>query len=188
MEEGDERESPACLVWLYHFLAQHFDYLKDYEMALHYVNLALEHTPTITDLYVTKGRIYKHAGHITYAAACLDEAQSLGKLNENWTLTDFELLDTADRYLNCKCCRYLIRAGEVEKAEKMAEQFTRENTTVQENLKEMQVLWFQIECAQAYYRQGTVYKESYIDFYKKNKVNTAWRSENATKLRMFLLM
>jgi hypothetical protein len=48
----------------------------------------------------------------------------------------------------------LIRAGEVEKAEKMAEQFTRENTTVQENLKEMQVLWFQIECAQAYYKQG----------------------------------
>ena len=36
----------------------------------------------------------------------------------------------------------------------MAEQFTRENTTVQENLKEMQVLWFQIECAQAYYKQG----------------------------------
>ena len=68
-------------------------------------------------------------------------------------------LDTADRYLNCKCCRYLIRAGEVEKAEKMAEQFTRENTTVQENLKEMQVLWFQIECAQAYYRQGTIVKD-----------------------------
>ncbi|CBY20343.1 unnamed protein product [Oikopleura dioica] len=139
MEEDGERESPACLVWLYHFLAQHFDFLKNYEMAMHYVNLALEHTPTITDLYVTKGRIYKHAGHIKYAAACLDEAQSL---------------DTADRYLNCKCCRYLIRAGEVEKAEKMAEQFTRENTTVQENLKEMQVLWFQIECAQAYYEQG----------------------------------
>jgi N-alpha-acetyltransferase 15/16, NatA auxiliary subunit len=79
MEEDGERESPACLVWLYHFLAQHFDFLKNYEMALHYVNLAMEHTPTITDLYVTKGRIYKHAGHIKYAAACLDEAQSLGK-------------------------------------------------------------------------------------------------------------
>ena len=36
----------------------------------------------------------------------------------------------------------------------MAALFTRENTTVQENLKEMQVLWFQIECAETYYRQG----------------------------------
>ena len=56
--------------------------------------------------------------------------------------------------MNCKCCRYLIRAGKIDKAETMAAQFTRENTTVQENLKEMQVLWFQIECAQTYFRQG----------------------------------
>lgn len=139
MDAEDDCESPACLVWLYHFMAQHFDYLGDYDHAMRYINLAMGHTPTITDLYVTKGRIYKHAGHIKYAAACLDEAQSL---------------DTADRYLNCKCCRYMIRAGDIDKAEKMAEQFTRENTTVQENLKEMQVLWFQMECAQTYYREG----------------------------------
>merc|ERR1712130_638085 len=139
MEEGDELESPGCLVWLFHFLAQHFDFLGDFERALFYVDKGLAHTPTLIELYVAKGRIFKHAGHIDYAVACLDEAQSL---------------DTADRYLNCKCCRYLIRAGEIEKAEQMAAQFTRENTTVAENLKEMQVLWFQIECAETYYRQG----------------------------------
>jgi hypothetical protein len=61
----------------------------------------------------------------------------------------------------------LIRAGEVEKAEKMAEQFTRENTTVQENLKEMQVLWFQIECAQAYYKQGIKKIQNKTRFYSK---------------------
>jgi len=139
MEDGDDPESPGCLVWLYHFLAQHFDYLGNFDDALRYVDLGLAHTPTLIELYVAKGRIFKHAGHIDYAVACLDEAQSL---------------DTADRYLNCKCCAYLIRAGEIERAEKMAAQFTRENTTVQENLKEMQVLWFQIECAETYFRQG----------------------------------
>lgn len=139
MEDGDEIESPGCLVWLYHFLAQHYDYLGDYGSAIKFVDQGLAHTPTLIELYVTKGRIYKHAGHIEYAVACLDEAQSL---------------DTADRYLNCKCCRYLIRAGDIERAENMAALFTRENTTVQENLKEMQVLWFQIECAETYYRQG----------------------------------
>jgi len=37
----------------------------------------------------------------------------------------------------------------------MAALFTRENITLQENLKEMQVLWFQIEAAECYYREGT---------------------------------
>ena len=63
-------------------------------------------------------------------------------------------VDTADRFLNCKCCRYLIRDGRMEQAEEMAKQFTRENITLQENLKEMQVLWFQAESAESYYRQG----------------------------------
>ena len=79
MEAGDEIESPGCLVWLYHFLAQHYDYLGDYESAIKYVDHGLAHTPTLIELYVTKGRIFKHAGHIEYAVACLDEAQSLGK-------------------------------------------------------------------------------------------------------------
>ena len=66
-------------------------------------------------------------------------------------------VDTADRFLNCKCCRYLIRDGRMEQAEEMAKQFTRENITLQENLKEMQVLWFQAESAESYYRQGKFY-------------------------------
>ena len=79
MEDGDDPESPGCLVWLYHFLAQHFDYLGNFDDALRYVDLGLAHTPTLIELYVAKGRIFKHAGHIDYAVACLDEAQSLGK-------------------------------------------------------------------------------------------------------------
>ena len=80
--EGDsqtELESPGCLVWLYHFLAQHYDATGDHVKALDFVNRGLEHTPTLIELYVAKGRIYKHAGNIVYATECLDEAQSLGK-------------------------------------------------------------------------------------------------------------
>jgi len=132
-------ESPGCLVWLYHFLGQHYDSVGEHTKALDYINRGLDHTPTLIELYVARGRIYKHAGNIKYATECLDEAQSL---------------DTADRFLNCKCCRYLIRDGRMEQAEEMAKQFTRENITLQENLKEMQVLWFQAESAESYYRQG----------------------------------
>lgn len=132
-------ESPGCLVWLYHFLGQHYDSVGGHTKALDYINRGLDHTPTLIELYVARGRIYKHAGNIKYATECLDEAQSL---------------DTADRFLNCKCCRYLIRDGRMEQAEEMAKQFTRENITLQENLKEMQVLWFQAESAESYYKQG----------------------------------
>ena len=48
----------------------------------------------------------------------------------------------------------MIRCGHVEDAEKMASLFTRENITLQENLKEMQVLWFQIEAAECYFKEG----------------------------------
>ena len=65
-----------------------------------------------------------------------------------------ENLDTADRFLNCKCARYMIRSGRLEEAEKLAAQFTRENITLQENLKEMQVLWFQIEAAEMHFNKG----------------------------------
>lgn len=140
--EGDsqtELESPGCLVWLYHFLAQHYDATGDHVKALDFVNRGLEHTPTLIELYVAKGRIYKHAGNVVYGTECLDEAQSL---------------DTADRFLNCKCARYMIRSGRLEEAEKLAALFTRENITLQDNLKEMQVLWFQIEAAEAHFKQG----------------------------------
>ena len=72
-------ESPGCLVWLYHFLGQHYDSVGEHTKALDYINRGLDHTPTLIELYVARGRIYKHAGNIKYATECLDEAQSLGK-------------------------------------------------------------------------------------------------------------
>lgn len=45
------------------------------------------------------------------AVNCLDEAQSL---------------DTADRYINCKCAKYMLRANKIRDAEDMCAKFTRE--------------------------------------------------------------
>jgi len=44
------------------------------------------------------------------AAHCMDEARSL---------------DTADRYVNCKCAKYQLRANQVQKAEDTCGLFTR---------------------------------------------------------------
>jgi len=131
-------EATTCLLWVYYYLAQHFDYLNDFTNALKYVNIALEHTPTLIELFVIKAKIYKHAGNIDEAVKCVDEAQSL---------------DTADRYLNSKCAKYLLRANKVTEAEEMCSKFTREGVSASENLNEMQCMWFQTEAAIAYQRQ-----------------------------------
>lgn len=53
------REPASALLWVYYFLAQHYDYLKQTEQALSFIDAAIEHTPTLIELFVTKGRIYK---------------------------------------------------------------------------------------------------------------------------------
>ena len=86
-----------------------------------------------------KGKIFKHLGDPEEAVKWLDEAQSM---------------DTADRYINCKCAKYMLRANMVPAAEAMCQKFTREGVPAMENLNEMQCMWFQTECAYAFKRMG----------------------------------
>lgn len=137
--KGGELEPPTAILWVYHFLAQHFDYLRDSKTALEYIDKALDHTPTLIEAYMVKARIYKHGGDMERAALCMDEARSL---------------DTADRYVNCKCAKYQLRANQVEKAEETCGLFTREGIGAAENLNEMQCMWFQTESGYAYQRLG----------------------------------
>ncbi|XP_070553999.1 N-alpha-acetyltransferase 15, NatA auxiliary subunit-like [Ptychodera flava] len=130
-------EAPTAYLWTLFYLAQHYDYLRKTELALKYIEMALEHTPTLIELFVIKGKIFKHAGDLKEAVECLDEAQSQ---------------DTADRYINSKCAKYMLRANMIKPAEEMCAKFTREGVSAMENLNEMQCMWFQIECARAYQR------------------------------------
>lgn len=41
-------------------------------------------------------------------------------------LEEAQAMDTADRYVNSKCSRYMLRAGHVKRAEEMCAKFTRE--------------------------------------------------------------
>ncbi|CAH1778361.1 unnamed protein product [Owenia fusiformis] len=136
-DEASEKQPPTTLLWTYFFIAQHYDQLGQTTVALQYISTALEHTTTLIEGYVVKARIYKHAGDIDEAVKCLDEAQSL---------------DTADRYINSKCAKYMLRANMVKEAEDMCSKFTRENIPAMENLNEMQCMWFETECAAAFQR------------------------------------
>ncbi|XP_073995748.1 N-alpha-acetyltransferase 15/16 [Rhodnius prolixus] len=138
-KEDLEKEPPSTLLWTYFYLSQHYDYQADSERAMKYIDMALDHTPTLIELLVAKAKIYKHAGNVYAAYSWAAEAQSL---------------DTADRYVNSKCAKYMLRADKIMEAEDMCSRFTREGVPAMENLNEMQCMWFQTECALAYQRLG----------------------------------
>lgn len=54
--------------------------------------------------------LLQHAGNIKEAAQWMDEAQAL---------------DTADRFINSKCAKYMLKAGMIKEAEEMCSKFTR---------------------------------------------------------------
>ena len=136
-ETDEQKEAPTSLLWSYYLLAQLYDHIKEYDTALEYINKALEHTPTLVELYIVKGKIFKHRGNFYEAVVCLDEAQSL---------------DTADRFINYKCSKYMLRANLIKESQDIAAKFTRESTHPAEYLKEMQCMWFETESADAYRR------------------------------------
>ncbi|KAK1299486.1 hypothetical protein QJS10_CPB14g01154 [Acorus calamus] len=72
---------------------------SQYDIALAKINEAIEHTPTVIDLYSVKSRILKHAGDLPAAANLADEARSM---------------DLADRFLNSECVKRMLQADQVE--------------------------------------------------------------------------
>ncbi|KAJ1567919.1 N-alpha-acetyltransferase 16, NatA auxiliary subunit, partial [Cladochytrium tenue] len=108
--DGDlpDLEPPSALLWVLYYLAQHFDYRKDYARAFKYIEEAIKHTPTIVELYMTKAKIFKHVGDLQSAMETMDLARKL----------DFQ-----DRFINSKCAKYMLRNDCVEDAEKTAALF-----------------------------------------------------------------
>ncbi|KAF2359906.1 N-terminal acetyltransferase A auxiliary subunit [Trinorchestia longiramus] len=137
-EEESEKE-PACILFVLMYLAEHHSHLNNTEVALKLLQRALDHTPTLIELYIIKGDILKRAGDLLGAVDAVTEAQTL---------------DTADRYVNSKSASYMLSANMIQPAQEMCSKFTREGVSAMENLNEMQCMWFQNDCAHAYYRLG----------------------------------
>lgn len=61
-EEAPKNLNPSVTVWTYFYLAQHYLYKEDLDTALKYIDLAIEHSPTLVELYIIKARIFKTQG------------------------------------------------------------------------------------------------------------------------------
>lgn len=144
MKEFAESEVPSLpppvFVWASYFLAQHYLYLNDLSLASRHIDAALEHSPTLVELYILKARIVKHTGDAQKASDIMQEGRKL---------------DLQDRFINSKATKYLMRADKVEEAIDCVSLFTKLEDGAINGLKDLHIMqanWVLIESAEAYFR------------------------------------
>ncbi|EGR34822.1 hypothetical protein IMG5_000490 [Ichthyophthirius multifiliis] len=124
---SEEVETPCCLLWCYMLLAQHFDKVQQYEKAQEFVNKAINHTPTLIELYLVKAKIHKHLFQYQLAFEQTEKSRNM---------------DLADRYLNNKSIKYALRCGFTKKAEYLLKLFLKDIN--ESNPYELQSLWYEV--------------------------------------------
>ena len=140
-DEYPDTETPSSMVWAYYLLANHLDQVEEYDDALKLINLAIDHTPTIVELYMLKAKILKHSNELYQAVQSLKEAQEM---------------DASDRFVGSKCAKYMLRAGQIEEAVEMMGNFTKPGEEPLEYLDETQCTWFLAEVAVALKKKGKI--------------------------------
>ncbi|TDH66917.1 hypothetical protein CCR75_001905 [Bremia lactucae] len=126
------------LLWTYYLAAQHYDRLGKYVEAMKYINLCITREPTQLDFFQRKARILKHMGDLNTAADVMVAGRKL---------------DLADRYINNKATEYLLHADRVDEADATIALFTRHEGDPQQNLYDMQCMWYENEVGWSQVRQ-----------------------------------
>ena len=132
----EKTQPTTSYIWTLYYLTQHYSQIRQYEKALETVKVAIEHTPTLPELYLAQGRTLKRLGCQAEATESVEIAREL---------------DGQDRFLNGKAAKYMIRNGEIEKAEQILALFTRKAAVSSAtDLCDMEAIWFMREEAKAF--------------------------------------
>jgi peptide alpha-N-acetyltransferase len=106
---------------------------------MEFVNKAIEHTPTVVELYLHKAKLYQRMGNQKEAVTLTEEARNL---------------DLADRYLNAHSSKYLFKDDRVQQANQTMALFSRDQEEQKLNVHEMATLWYEYHCGMAHFRGG----------------------------------
>ena len=60
----EEEQDPTVQFWLYYFISQHHLNLGEVEKSFEFCNKAINHTPTVMELYTHKAKIFQFAGNL----------------------------------------------------------------------------------------------------------------------------
>jgi peptide alpha-N-acetyltransferase len=138
-DSSDKTEDPDVIMWTKFYLAQHFEHLGQIGRALELIEEVLQHTPTLVEAYLVKGKILKSSGDYESASEAVDKGRSL---------------DLADRYLNNECAKYQFRADQIDQAMKSLGMFTKEGEDPAAYLTDMQCMWYENAIAGSYIRSN----------------------------------
>jgi N-alpha-acetyltransferase 15/16, NatA auxiliary subunit len=83
---------------------------RDLNKSFRYIDEAIEHTPTLVELYLTKARLFKYKGDQLSAVETIMMARDL---------------DMQDRFVNTKVGKYLLRHNRNDEALNVLKDFTR---------------------------------------------------------------
>ena len=119
-------EPPTTLLWALYLKVQLLEASGRLGEALEVIEECIKHTPTAIDMLQRKARLLKRAGDVVQAAEVMDAARNL---------------DLADRYVNNKTTKYMLRAGRIEDAQGVIALFAKHEGDPQYNLFEMQCMW-----------------------------------------------
>jgi len=137
--DADDIEPPSTLLWAWYLRSYLHEIAHEYAPALAFASKCLEQTPTAVDVYELRARIIQKAGNNSAAADCLDEGRKL---------------DKQDRFINNCTTEYLLRANrEVEALDRIS-LFTRHESDPEQNVFDMQCMWYELELAACYARKG----------------------------------
>ena len=125
-EDGDEKEPPTSLLFTRMLLAQLYDAVGRYARAIEVLNSMMQHSPTCVELYMLKAKVLKHCGAWRAAADVID----LGRK-----------MDLADRFVNSKTTKYLLRDNRVTQAVDTIHLFTKTEGEYRTTLFDMQCMW-----------------------------------------------
>jgi len=124
--DNSKVEPPATLLWALFWKFSLLESAGRLLEALETIEACIKHTPTAIDMLQRKARLMKKMGEFNTAADIINDARQL---------------DLADRYINNKTTKYLLRADRVEEAQNVIAIFAKHEGDPQHNLFEMQCMW-----------------------------------------------